>query len=1227
MKKMYFPIIRKYWKLFLATMLITAIGCAFTGGLAGSYAILEDALISFVRNYNYPDALITTEVTDRSRLSAIREVPGVRAVNARLCGDTVLQSADGRYLSIRAFSVNDDDIERFRVFESAEGNGLYEMDVEHDFAEGNGIHAGDVLLVKAADEWKEIFVRAIVSCPETITVQPTNDSWDLNADFGYVYASVHVLEAEYDQKYREAKEELDEKSEELDAAKEDANSELDDARHQLDEAEETLKEKEKLLADSEMEAEKKRAELIRTRGELIAKSTELTNKRAQLVSGQAQAEAGLSELTGKKALLAEASNGLVTIDTQLETVASREEALMGRDVQTAVNALRQVPADTEINEVLSAVSRIQTAISSAEAYGFYYDVNDSLRDVVAGLNTFMAGVRSDAAYLVSPDAVSVILRIENGETGIGETPEYANVAAVVSRYVRFNGPEELPAAYAQALSAIGNLTSVITDAQLDLAVAQLSGFDMTQTVREVSARVENATAAAVQLESTMGVTFKTTGELLAAYDSAVSELASARTALESSRAEVVNALAAQGLTESDIPGTLALIDTNIAALESTLNDIRTGIPEIDEGLRQIEDGLLEIGNGIEEIDKQLADAREQIEEAREELENNETAYQENVSDALLEFASLDEELAKAYEALADGQGYGDLCNQFLLWFDEDVDPENVLCEVRAAIPDVLVKSDYTYARSPVKKRIDDNLEPLYAMSVFIPGIYFATLLFIVFLFMSLIVRQCRREIGILRALGFSVGSIRGLFSAINLGIMVCAAVLGFGLGVILAWFAGGKYADFFSLMEYSMKIDWVRTLQASALAVLVGQVSTVMSTAVVARISPAEAMSRPAPATGTGGPAGRLTRRLRPMTAFSITTMFRNPVRFIFSAISIAATVMLIYSGLAFLSAKERILTDTFGDRIRYDAQVFFSKPLTEETLSEIRALDYVSDVQELPYYQMDISFDGKTEAALLNAVEPGTELLGVYTRDGEALSLDLPGDGILMEEHVAKALGVSVGDEVLVDGRVPLRVTDIGFQCVSQNQYISMEGAEALGDETIGGLILRISPENEQKLLAVLSERDDYLYAVFTRLSYEGMKKLLRSFDFAAWLIVLFAVGVGVIVVLNTSRTNILEKKKELCVLRTLGFQRSEISRSWFSQCILQFILAMALGFPAGRMVAEVGLREMSGPTREYVYANSPRELLITGAIVFAYILLSHFAAMHDMKGWDIVESVKEKE
>ena len=113
----------------------------------------------------------------------------------------------------------------------------------------------------------------------------------------------------------------------------------------------------------------------------------------------------------------------------------------------------------------------------------------------------------------------------------------------------------------------------------------------------------------------------------------------------------------------------------------------------------------------------------------------------------------------------------------------------------------------------------------------------------------------------------------------------------------------------------------------------------------------------------------------------------------------------------------------------------------------------------------------------------------------------------------------------------------------------------------------------------------------------------------------------------MNTSRTNILEKKKELCILRTLGFQHGEISKSWFSQGILQYILAVILGFPLGGVVARITLERLSTNTRDYAYANTPRELLLTAAFVFGYILLSHLVAIHDMKTWDMVETVKEKE
>ena len=1228
MKRMLFPIIRKYWKLLLATMLITALGCGYIVGLSGSYLSLGGTLNDYLREYCYPDAVFTTEVTDIGRLDAIRQVPGVREVNARLCADTVLRSHDGRYLSVRVFSYNDDDLEIFHFQESASGGGLYSVYLEHNFAEENGLHAGDTLSFKVGEEWRELFVSGIVSMPETLAVQPTEGAWDLNADFGYAYASVHILEYEYDKVYEEAKEELDEKSGELDAAKEDADEELDSARKQLDEADVALREKEELLADSEMEASEKRLELLQTRADLEKKREELTKKKEQLETGRTTAQDSLDQLYYQRSRLYQASDGLAYIDGQLSTVIEQQNDLERGDVTAAVNLLRQAPSGIRTEVIASAVSSFQGVINSAQAYGFYYNVNDSVATVAAELRSFIAGVLSDSDYLYSEEPYAVLNWIESGEEGVEETPEYQNAVSVVSKYASVQSPEEFPSAYNRAVWETDEILSVVSEIELDASAARLMDFDATQSVASISAQIDDVMNAMAQLENAMGTTFTTVGEFVSGYDSAVSSLASARAQLESSRADVTDALAAQGLSEWDISGTIGQLNSGIYTLESTISEIDEGIPQIDEGFKQIDEGLKQIDEGVAEIDRQLAEAKTQIEEAKTELEEGESTYRESAADALLEFAELSDELANAYAELEEGRGYGELCNQFLLWFEDGADPEAVLKDAEAALGKVAVKSDYTFENSVVKKRIDRNLEPIGTMSVFIPAVFFAVLLAIVFLFMSLIVRQCRREIGILRALGFSVGSIRGLFSAVNLAVTLAAVILGMGIGIFLTWIVGARYTGFFDLPMYNVRIDWSRSVISSILAIAVGQLATLISTGFVLKISPAEAMSRPAPSTASvSGLLGRLTRKVPPMTAFSITTLFRNPMRFFFSVICVAASIMMIFASLAFFTSKDHVLAEVYGRKIQYDCQIYYSKPLTEETLSEIRSLEYVEDAQSLPYYLMDISFGDSSESALINALDQDMELVGIYDRTGRKLEPELSGKGIVLEEHLAQKLGARIGDTVLVDGRVAMRVEDISFQCASRSQYISREGAKMLGDESIGSIICRIDEKDEQKLLSYLVDQDDYLYTVFTRLAYEGNIKLLGSFDFAAWIIIVFAIGVGFIIVLNTARTNILEKKKELCVLRTLGFRHGEISRSWFSQCILQFIFSVILGFPMGRLVADIALQRLSSSTCEYVYANTPKEILITAAIVMGYIILSHFAAMHDMKNWDILESVKEKE
>ena len=139
------------------------------------------------------------------------------------------------------------------------------------------------------------------------------------------------------------------------------------------------------------------------------------------------------------------------------------------------------------------------------------------------------------------------------------------------------------------------------------------------------------------------------------------------------------------------------------------------------------------------------------------------------------------------------------------------------------------------------------------------------------------------------------------------------------------------------------------------------------------------------------------------------------------------------------------------------------------------------------------------------------------------------------------------------------------------------------------------------------------------------GDEKTFATYDAIAWIIIGFAVVIGLIII-NTTNTNLLEQKKELCVLRTLGFQHSELSRQWFVQSLLQFVFSCVIGLAAGGYSQRVALQNLSSDTREYTYANGIREYILTAAMVLAFIVVSHVVAMESLKKWDIVETVKEK-
>ena len=234
---MYKAILKKYWKLLLSMAVVAALGTGIFTGLSGAYVSLDTSLKKYLNEYNYPDAYVTTEVVSRDRIDDILAIDGVESVDARLAADTVLISPSNRYLSIRAFSFRDDDLQKFHYWQTVETGEADAILMDREFAEENGMRAGDYVRVRVKEEYRSCLISGIVSIPEDLAMAPNNYVSSFNSDFGYVYVPSSLLEKEASPEYDDAKTELEEKEEELNRAKEEAESTYLDALEQIEKSE------------------------------------------------------------------------------------------------------------------------------------------------------------------------------------------------------------------------------------------------------------------------------------------------------------------------------------------------------------------------------------------------------------------------------------------------------------------------------------------------------------------------------------------------------------------------------------------------------------------------------------------------------------------------------------------------------------------------------------------------------------------------------------------------------------------------------------------------------------------------------------------------------------------------------------------------------------------------------------------------------------------------------
>ena len=1201
--------------------MVASLGFAMIFGFSCGYLSAEKTTYDYLEAYSYPDACISTKILYKENSQNILALEGINGCDSRLFGDTIMQTREGKYFSSRIFCYTETERQKFYICSSVDipdNKGVY---LEHGFAEKNHIQPGDEVYFRIREKYRPYIVKGLVTRPETISTNVTEQSWGINYDFGFVYAPAEFLTEEYKRDYDEEKKNLDEKSRELTKEKEKTQKELNNAKKKLEEAFKELESKKQEFEDGKKKAITSKAEIKEKTDEAEKSVKQLEEQKKLLTDAIKEIENGKKELENVKQQLSEAKAGLEQIDKGLELLQMKKQGLERNEIKMFMDLLSVSNENVTVVRIKESMELLYAFVTTAKDYNFSYSETQSVPDFLNELKGYTRLAEADYTYLMSL-RIQQIIDDDAKNSTLNHSANKFIIANILQRYKgrEYTENDDITEDLTDIYQALAKMDYVIKEPKYTLAISLLEKLDHHYTVKDVTEALVGYGIIEEYFSDEISLGGSSANTVLQQYERTLSKTSDDIENLKTQRRQIIDKIEQAGFDSDNI-------ETAFSELEqpTALEEFKTNLNKVNDGLQQLRDSLKEARNAEKEIDSKLSEAEKKLAEGENEYHGKKKEYENSLQEFNLKTADAEKKLSDAYKELENNKSYDEQCNQFLLYFDKNADTAELMNQVIEILGKDNVISDYTRSESPVEKMIVKTLEPTRTMMYFIPSVFSFILLVVLSLFMSMLIRLNRREIGILRAMGFSKGYIRTLFCTISLIVSVFAMLPGGIAGYFIMRWISRIFVSFYSIPYVIDCFEIGSIVAAAASTVTVCFLSTLLSTSYISKISPKEAMSRSSP------PSPKIPQLLHfiltkasPIAKFNLLSILRNKGRAVFSVICIAASAMIIFCSFSFITSKNHSVNQTFFERMNYDCQIFVEKEKQDTLFNELYTLNCINKIEKALCFETEVLFRDKTEKITIHAVNPETNMAGIFDSHNQRLTVR-EGE-IILERHLAQQLGISLGDKVTVGG-TEFVYTQMSDQCSNRIQYISLSDAPKINDSPAYCLFCKLNDNSKQTLLSFLNDYEGYMYSIFTDTLYDSVTDIYKSYDIAAWLLVVFSMLMGFVIVMNTSLTNIQDVKKELCILRMLGFQHSEISKSRLGRLFLLLVCAGMTGIICGIFIAKYSFSLMSRPDEEFIFVSGISEISIAILPVLLYLLIAHFLTMRSMRKWNVTEIVKDKE
>ena len=532
--------------------------------------------------------------------------------------------------------------------------------------------------------------------------------------------------------------------------------------------------------------------------------------------------------------------------------------------------------------------------------------------------------------------------------------------------------------------------------------------------------------------------------------------------------------------------------------------------------------------------------------------------------------------------------------------------------------------------------LSEEFKQLDTMATLFPMIFLSVAAFLLNVVVGRLMATQRGQIAILKAFGYSTGDMVAHYLEFTGLIVIVGLLVGLAGGTWLGRGLSNLYMDVYRFPYLEFSISPRVVLISALVSVAAASVGTVFAVVRSASESPAIAM-QPAP---PGNFRVSLFERI------GIGRWFSQPTRMIFRNIERRPVKsMLSVVGVA-MSAAILVLGNFWGDAVDYmvmaqlrraqtdDMTVTFIGPVSSRALYSFTGLPGVTMAEPSRSVPARLRFEQRSHRSAVQGLEPG----GVLRRllDTELRQVELPEDGVLLTDHLAKMLAIRPGQLLtveLLEGSRAVRqipVAGVVSEYIGVSAYMRRDALNRLlreGDSITGAYLaadMTHAPEifarlEQMPAVAGTTARMQMLSAF-----YETMAQQMLTF---AFINTILASTIAIGVVYNTVRIAMSERSHELASLRVLGYTRGEVSYILLGEIAILVLMAIPVGLLFGRWLAWVMSQSAQTELFRVPLVLEPSTYSFAALVVMLATILSALTVARQIKHLDLVEALKARE